>query len=309
MPTTDFSFELDLDEPPSELVEYSQENCGEDPCTRLQAIYELKDMIFERGECTPHRMDDEFLIKFLRARHFIPQRAHRLMVNYYRFKQENPQLFEDVYPLDLRQIGDANVIAVPPYRDQDGRRMLLYRIGCWDPKTIPVDDLFKATVFALELGLLEQRTQILGGVAVFDLADIGTQHAWQITPSVAAMIVKLLVSSFPAITHAIHIINHSWMFDKMYNIFKPLLTGAMRSRIFFHGYDVTSLHKHIHPEYLPERYGGIWPDYSYTSWLDTLRKNVTVAKEMVSCGYKFREEDLSPEVVRQLQDEGIQLSK
>lgn len=49
---------------------------------------------------------------------------------------------------------------------------------------------------ALELGLLEQRTQILGGVALFDLEDIGTQHAWQITPSVAARMVKLLVVSF-----------------------------------------------------------------------------------------------------------------
>lgn len=33
----------------------------------------------ERGECNPHRMDDEFLIKFLRARNFIPKRAHRLV--------------------------------------------------------------------------------------------------------------------------------------------------------------------------------------------------------------------------------------
>lgn len=51
------------------------------------------------------------------------------MVNYYQFKEENPELFENVYPLDLRRIGDAHVIAVPPYRDQNGRRLLLYRIG------------------------------------------------------------------------------------------------------------------------------------------------------------------------------------
>lgn len=67
--------------------------------------------------------------------------------------------------------------------------------GCWDPKVVPIEDLFKATILALELGMLEQRTQILGGIALFDLEDIGTQHAWQITPSVAARIVKLLVVS------------------------------------------------------------------------------------------------------------------
>lgn len=65
--------------------------------------------------------------------------------------------------------------------------------GCWDPKAIPVEHLFRATILAIELGMMEQRTQILGGVAIFDLEAIGTQHAWQITPSVASKIVKMLV--------------------------------------------------------------------------------------------------------------------
>lgn len=33
----------------------------------------------ERGECLPHRMDDDFLIRFLRARNFNVKRAHRLV--------------------------------------------------------------------------------------------------------------------------------------------------------------------------------------------------------------------------------------
>lgn len=82
----------------------------------------------------------------------------------------------------------------------------------------------------------------------------------------------------------------------------------MQSRIFFHGYDVTSLHKHIHPDHLPERYGGMWPDYSYTIWLESLKKNKVVAKEMLKCGYKFRQYELCPEVLRHLEDEGIKLS-
>lgn len=68
--------------------------------------------------------------------------------------------------------------------------------GSWDPKVIPIEDMFKGTIMALELGLMEPSTQILGGVALFDLEDIGTQHAWQITPSVASKMVKLLVVGF-----------------------------------------------------------------------------------------------------------------
>ena len=82
----------------------------------------------------------------------------------------------------------------------------------------------------------------------------------------------------------------------------------MRSKIFFHGYDVTSLHQHIQPDFLPERYGGIWPDYPYTVWLESLKKNYAVAKEVLACGYKFREQEICPEVVRRLKQEGVKLS-
>ncbi|RVE48770.1 hypothetical protein evm_006544 [Chilo suppressalis] len=306
MPTPVYSVELELGEPPPQLQEYARQHCGEDPNTRLKAVCELRDLVYERGECTPHRMDDEFLIRFLRARNFIPQRAHRLMVNYYQFREDNAELYDNVYPLDLRTIGDASIIAVPPYRDQDGRRLMIFRFGCWDPKSISVDELFKCTIMALELGMLEQRTQIMGGIAIFDLEDIGTQHVWQATPTVASRMIKLLVSCFPSVTHAIHIVNHAWLFDKIYNIFKPFLNAEMRSKIYFHN-DVASLHKHIDSDHLPERYGGTWPDYSYTIWLESLRKNLQVAKEMLSSGYKFREEEVCPEVLRKLKEEGIRL--
>lgn len=305
MPSAKYSVDLELDEPSQEVMEYARQNCGEDPNTRLQAIYELREMIYERGECTPDRMDDEYLTIFLRARKFIPQRAHRLMVNYYQFREDYPELFENVYPLDLSNIGDANVIAVPPYRDQDGHRLLIYRFGCWDPNTIPIDDLFKGTIFAFQIGLLEQRSQIMGGVAIFDLEDLSTQHVWQITPTVASKMIKLLVSCSPMSTHAIHVINQSWVCEKAYNIFKPLLSPEMRSKIYFHGNDFTSLHKHIKPEHLPERYGGVWPDYSYTIWLYSLRKNLEVAKRVIANGYKFHEGELDAEVERQLKKEGV----
>lgn len=82
----------------------------------------------------------------------------------------------------------------------------------------------------------------------------------------------------------------------------------MSSKIYFHGHDTTSLHKHINPDHLPERYGGIWPEYPYTIWLESLKTNFVVAKDIIVNGYKFREEEVCPEVVRRLKEEGIKLS-
>lgn len=55
MPTPEYSVELQLGEPPPEILEYARQHCGEDPSTRLQAIYELRDLIYGMYErCTSY---------------------------------------------------------------------------------------------------------------------------------------------------------------------------------------------------------------------------------------------------------------
>lgn len=285
MPSSELSIKLELGEPPPEIMAIAGKLCNEDPETRLMVLSELREMIYERGECTPHRMDDAFLLRFLRARMFVPERAHRLLVNYCNFKEEHPEIHErvDLWAMDF--IGRHDVLTVPPYRDQDGRRAMVYRIGAWDTNAYSIDEIFKATVIVQELGILEQRAQILGGIALFDLDNIGMNHAWQITPTVAAKIVKLMVTASYMKIHKVHIVNHSWIFDKVFSMFKPLLNKTMSERIFFHGYDMTSLHKHWHPDFLSVKYGGNRPELPHTLWTNSLRTDKEALKEMESLGY------------------------
>lgn len=92
--------------------------------------------------------------------------------------------------------------------------------------------------------------------------------------------------------HAIHIINHPWVFDTIYNVFKPLLNKSMTERIYFHGDKMESLHKHIDPEFLPKKYGGTKPEYPYTLWLESLSRNNKIVEEITSVGYKVDPKDL-----------------
>lgn len=46
MPSSAYSVELDLGEPPPQDMEYALEHCGEHPDTRLQAISEFRDIIY-----------------------------------------------------------------------------------------------------------------------------------------------------------------------------------------------------------------------------------------------------------------------
>lgn len=85
----------------------------------------------------------------------------------------------------MKYIGDDDVVSVPPYRTQCGRRIMIYRLGNWDPRKYSVEEIFKATIIILELGVLEPRAQILGGTVIFDLEGITMAHAWTITPQVS----------------------------------------------------------------------------------------------------------------------------
>lgn len=237
-------------------------------------------------------MDDDFLLRFLRARSFNVHRAHRLIVNYCNFKEEHPEIHQDVNPVEMRHIGDDDVITVPAYRTQCGRRIMIYRMGNWDPRKYPIEELFKATVIIMELGAMEARAQILGGVAIFDLRGISMAHAWAITPQVANMVIALMVTSFPLKTHGIHILHQSWVFDVMFAVFKPLLDSRMQNRIFFHGNDYASLHRHISPTHLPKKYGGTREELPYHEWFDSLGKNPKVVKQMHQLGYRVPEEML-----------------
>lgn len=94
---------LDLGEPSQEVIDYARRELGETDDVKCRTLQELRDMIYgndlstdgspvsrsieilcstERGECLPRRMDDDFLIRFLRTRNFNVNRAHRLVSSF-----------------------------------------------------------------------------------------------------------------------------------------------------------------------------------------------------------------------------------
>lgn len=99
------------------------------------------------------------------------------------------------------------------------------------------------------------------------------------------MVLSLMVSAYPMQTHEIHILHQSWIFDTMFAVFKPLIDAKSNAKIFFHGSDMESLHRHIPPDYLPKKYGGTRDELPYYRWIDSLSKDKRVVKEMKSLGY------------------------
>ncbi|VVC36959.1 Cellular retinaldehyde binding/alpha-tocopherol transport,CRAL-TRIO lipid binding domain,CRAL/TRIO, N- [Cinara cedri] len=276
--------DLDLESTPDDVLEYARVRLGETEESRTKLLAELEDMIYEKGDIIPHRMDEKFLLRFLRARHFKLLPTYQLIVNYYKFKENHPDYYK-INPLELSIVADSEVVSVLPYREQTGRRILIYKLGKWNTSDFEMNEILKATLATLELGILEPRAQILGGVVIFDMNGFTLQHAYQITPKVVSTIFDLIVYSIPMKTYAIHIINESWVFETVFNLFKPFLGKRYNEMLFFHGKNMDSLHKHIDPKYLPKVYGGVRPNYPYQDWFINLQKNTAVIDEMLSLGY------------------------
>lgn len=278
-----YQLELGPDLPPH-IAEIARKQ-GENSDSVCQSLQQLKDMIYEKGDFPADRMDDAWLLKFLRARFFKVNAAYTLLHRYHTFREENKNFYYNIRPVDLTVLGDDDVISVAPYRDQNGRRMIIFKMGKWNPSKIPVIDLFRATLIVLEIGSFEPQAQVLGGIGLFDLEGLSFNHLWQMSPSVAQNMIKLMVTCVPMRTAEIHVVNNTRAFDTAFQFFKPFLNERMRERIYIHGTDMKSLHKHLHPEHLPSKYGGNHEDYPYTKWITSILKDEPIVKELKLLGY------------------------
>lgn len=287
------SFNIDLGPDLSNEVMDIARKQGEDP-ERIRAdIQELRDMLFERGLCDPPRTDDDFLLRFLRARFFKMENVYGLLCRYCEFRETNPELHVDVHPFLLTKLGEEDIVSVTPYHDQNGRRIMIYKFGNWRPSKIPVDEILKATLLLFEMGALEPQSQVMGGVGIIDLEGLSLQHIWNLSPSVAKKVISLMVTCMPVRTTAIHIINNNWTFDMVWQVFKPFLSERMRKQVYIHGSDMSSLHQHIDKAHLPIKYGGDMPEFPYIDWMKTLAKNDKVQEELKAIGYQFDADEFS----------------
>ncbi|GIX86103.1 hypothetical protein CDAR_309051 [Caerostris darwini] len=71
----------------------AREELNETPETREVALKVLKKMLAEQDEFIP-RVDDVFLLRFLRCRKFDCERAFKTVKEHYKFRKQNP----DIYP-------------------------------------------------------------------------------------------------------------------------------------------------------------------------------------------------------------------
>ncbi|XP_030409028.1 alpha-tocopherol transfer protein isoform X2 [Gopherus evgoodei] len=146
----------------------------------------------DRSQHWPLALTDSFLLRFLRARDFDLGLAWKLLKNYHKWRAECPELSANLQPSSILNLLHAGYHGVLRSRDPGGSKVLIYRIGQWDPKMFTAYDVFRVSLITSELIVKERETQRNGVKAIFDLQGWRFAHAFQISPTVAKRIAAVL---------------------------------------------------------------------------------------------------------------------
>uniref|UniRef100_A0A3Q3LP04 Clavesin-1 n=1 Tax=Mastacembelus armatus TaxID=205130 RepID=A0A3Q3LP04_9TELE len=256
----------------SETTEKARLELNENPDTLHQDIQQVRDMIVTRPDIGFLRTDDDFILRFLRARKFDQIETFRLLAQYFQFRQQNLDMFQS-FKVDDPGIkralmdGFPGVLETP---DQHGRKILILFASNWDQNRNSFIDILRAILLSLEVLIENPDLQINGFILIIDWSNFSFKQASKLTPNILKLAIEGLQDSFPARFGGIHFVNQPWYIHAMYTIIKPFLKDKTRKRIFLHGNNLNSLHQLIQPECLPSEFGGTLPPYDMGIWARTL---------------------------------------
>ncbi|XP_026218106.1 clavesin-1-like [Anabas testudineus] len=256
----------------SETMEKARSELNENPDTLHQDIQQVRDMIVTRPDIGFLRTDDDFILRFLRARKFDQMETFRLLAQYFQFRQQNLDMFQS-FKVDDPGIkralmdGFPGVLETP---DQHGRKILILFASNWDQSRNSFTDILRAILLSLEVLIENPELQINGFILIVDWSNFSFKQASKLTPNILKLAIEGLQDSFPARFGGIHFVNQPWYIHAMFTIIKPFLKDKTRKRIFLHGNNLNSLHQLIQPECLPSEFGGTLPPYDMGIWARTL---------------------------------------
>ncbi|XP_072143962.1 alpha-tocopherol transfer protein-like isoform X3 [Dermacentor andersoni] len=179
---------------PESLDDVARRELGETPAVKRTALEELRQLI-SGAPSLNCPTDDDFLVKFLRARKYDTQSAFENIKKYFKVRRDRPELFEELTPSSIPfdvVCRKHQLLTVSRRTDPLGRMVLLMKIGSWNTEMCTLNDFFRVGIALAECFLLRQDFQVRGIVVVIDLKGLSVYHLPYYTPSVIRTLVSLV---------------------------------------------------------------------------------------------------------------------
>lgn len=241
---------------------------------RKETIECLKNLIRASPDLelkTHFPQDDANLLKFLNARKFDLQETFTLVQNYYWYRKKNAGIFKnyDLSSLDIRSCYENVIPGVLSSKDRKGRCVLIFLANNWDC-TYGLISVYRALMYSLEYLLNDVHNQSNGFVVIVDWTEFTFKKTSNLSPGVLKLMIEGLQNCFPARFKGVHFLGQPWYVEAALTVIKPFLNERIRSRIYVHGNNLSTLHEFVHKDILPAELGGERPSYNPDVWLKML---------------------------------------
>ncbi|XP_062549040.1 retinaldehyde-binding protein 1-like [Armigeres subalbatus] len=233
-------------------VQKAQDELRETPEVVDAALKELKALLIDDKDITVPIEDDAFLKKFLRPRKYYPESAYELIKSYHKMKAKKDFVLDNISTEAIRIAVEERVVQLLPHRDSQGRRVIFLEMGGnWNCAKVPYAELIRAAHAVLTIVSLEPLTQLNGLIYIVNVDKMKLSQLRQYSPKLVKYSLDYGQKCPPLRVKGIHLINNAKVFDLMFMIFKPFVGKKWSQRIFFHGSNMASLHKHVDQSCLP----------------------------------------------------------
>lgn len=275
------SYKCTLDE---ETLKVAKDELNEDPSQRASQIQTLRDWLVKQPHLTS-RTDDEFLLRFLRVAKFSQLKAQERIENFWTVRTSPtngiPEWFSGLDPLleKNQKLLDMGLIVPLPGRDDQNRKVTLIRTGAYDPKIIPMGDVFKTGNIITDASMVDELDQIYGTSIILDFTEFNSSHIFCWDRETIRKSSKTWQDVNPVRSKAIHYFNTGTVFNTLQPVFGLFMKEKTKQRLNFHRDSLESLHSKVPKRMLPTELGG--EAGSLQSLIENTKKMVMSRREEI----------------------------
>ncbi|KAH7968916.1 hypothetical protein HPB52_012622 [Rhipicephalus sanguineus] len=272
----------------ADLEEMARRELGETPEVKAKSIETLRRLLSEEPwlECPT---DEEFLVKFLRARKYDVEEALKNIRKYFRVKQETREMFDNLNPYSVpfdSTCREHRLVTVSRQRDSLGRGVVLLRLGAWNSGMCSLIDYFRVSLVQVEWLLFQQDVQIRGVVFVLDFKGLSVYHITQYTPYFMSKLLYLMQDCYPIRVKALYVTHNPALFDILFAAAKRFMKPKLLQRVRLLGHDLEKLHSLLPADVIPKEAGGTLELYDYDKLEKDLQSKAKFFDDISRYGYR-----------------------
>ena len=248
----------------------SELNEPEDSNKRLAAIRSLQTAFKTKNpDLALIRDDDQFALRFLRAKKYDQAKALLCMTNYHEQRLDWPEVFDKVNnPALIKSVADKGVVCPLEGKAKDGSVVIVLRPGlesCTD-----ITELFSLLYLTIDKLLEYDENQIHGVTIINDLAYFSSEIAAQFSPSTIMKFAKTMQECVPLRIKSLNITNEPKIFGAVFTLIQPFLKEKLKKRLLVHGKDFKNLYNIVDKSVLPHMFAGSGPEPNFEFWKNNI---------------------------------------